>query len=401
MPVLQLRRKACGLKKFYTDEGESAMGELIELKKIKDGKSRKAYYILAVLLLATAALIYVNVAHSAYKKVLKLDNASIMSLENSSYNFGKTSSNIIVCGQEGLSAINKNGEIQWKFSSNAVSPLLSSEGDYCLYSDMGAFKTTLVNGGKEVYTLNSSYEIITASVNKNGYFAVASKERGFKSQVAVFSASGEQIYAWHSVNYYVLAVCVTDDNKGMFVSVLNADNGGDNLCSVLYFNFKDEEPAVIQNTEGNMVSVLKNTENGVLAVGDVAMLGYTRGGKTDFCTDYEGRTLFEYAATNNTVVLGLSASASDGGLGGSVIESYSTGGVKKGAYRLDGEIKFLDTDSGKILVNSDDGAYILTDSCRLSGSLTFENEVREGLVFSGGKKLLLVNGSSVNIYDIK
>ena len=92
------------------------MGELIELKKIKDGKSKKAYYILAVLLLATAALIYVNVAHSAYKKVLKLDNASIMSLENSSYNFGKTSSNIIVCGQEGLSAINKNGEIQWKFS---------------------------------------------------------------------------------------------------------------------------------------------------------------------------------------------------------------------------------------------------------------------------------------------
>lgn len=377
------------------------MGELVELKKIKDGKGKKAYYVLAVLLLATAALIYVNVAHSAYKKTLKLDNTSIMSLENSSYNFGKNGNTIIVCGQEGLSAINKNGEIQWKFSSNAVNPLLSAEGNYCLYTDMGAFKSTLVNGGKEIYAHNSSYEIITAAVNKNGYFAIASKERGFKSQVAVFTPSGEQIYAWHSVNYYVLAVCVTDDNKGMFVSVLNADGGGDNLCSVLYFNLKSEEPAVLLNTEGNIVSVLRNTENGVLAVGDAAMLGYTRSGKTDFCTEYDGRTLFEYAATNETVVLGLSASASDGEPGGSVIEAYSAGGVKKGAYRLDGEIKFLDADSGKILVNSDEGAYILTDTCRLGGSLTFENEVREGLVFSGGKKLLLVNGSSVNIYDIK
>ena len=84
-----------------------------------------------------------------------------------------------------------------------------------------------------------------------------------------------------------------------------------------------------------------------------------------------------------------------------VVETYSESGSRKGSYNTGYEIKFLDVDAKKILVNSADGAYILSESGRLSGTLLFENEVRDGLIFSGGKKLMLVNGSNVNVYDSK
>ena len=75
--------------------------------------------------------------------------------------------------------------------------------------------------------------------------------------------------------------------------------------------------------------------------------------------------------------------------------------ILRGKYEIDDEVSFLDADGNKILVNSLDGAYILSDTGHVYGNLTFENDVREGMIFDSGRKLMLVNGSNVNIYDAK
>ena len=373
------------------------MGEIIDFKK---KTNKNLYIILAILIAATLALLYINIVHSAYKKNLNLNNGSIMSLEDSGYSFAKSGSNIIVCGQEGLTAVNKNGETVWKYSSQTNEPLMSAAGAFVLYTDLSGTKAELVSDGKCIATFEP-YEIITAKVNKSGYVSLSAKERGYKSQVIVFSPKGDKLFAWHSTKYYIVDALVSPDNKSLFVSALDFESGESSVCKLLYFSFSSEEPTVLPSGDGNLISSLVGTTQSVLAIGDTALYSYGRNGKTNFNIDYAGRSIQEYSVSDGIIALGLTKTSVEGSLGGSVVETYTENGTHKGTYNTEYEIKFLDVDGKKVLVNSPDGAYILSDSGRLYGSLSFENEVRDGLIFAGGKKLLLVNGSGVNVYDSK
>lgn len=374
------------------------MGEII---KFKPQKKKSVYIVLGLLILATLILIYINLVHSAYNKSLSLNRTSIMSLEDSSYSFGKAEGNIIVCGQEGLSAINKNGEIAWKYAYTMNNPIISTAGIYSLYADFGGTSCHVLSKGKLISSYESPYQIITAKVNDNGYYAVASKERGYKSQVTVFDRSGNKIYAWHSTQYYVLDVAVTNDNSSLFVSALNTESEDSSISKVLYFSFRSEEPVILETGDNNLIASLCTAQTNVIAIGDFGMYSFDRNGKKVFSVNYEGRTLQEYAFGSGIIALGLTKGSVEGYYGGSVIEVYNMRGVLRGKYAIDDEIKFLDADGNKILVNSLDGAYILSDTGRLYGNLTYENDVREGMIFDGGRKLMLVNGSNVNVYDAK
>ncbi|MBO4898127.1 MAG: hypothetical protein J5590_07515 [Clostridia bacterium] len=373
------------------------MGEIIEFKQ---KSNKKLYIILAVLLVVTLALVYINIVHSAYRKSLNLNAASIMNLEDSGYSFGKCGNNVIVCGQDGLTAIDKNGEIVWKYASQTNEPLMSAAGNYILYADLNGNKAELVTEGKCVASF-SPYEIITAKVNAAGYSALAAKQRGYKSQVIVFGPKGNRVFAWHSTKYYVIDALVAPDNKSLFVSALEFDEGEGFLSKLLYFTFSSDEPNVLSAGDDNLVASLVTSGQSVLAIGNNSIYAFNKNGKKDFSIDYAGRTLQEYAVSDGVIALGLTKTSTEGSIGGSVVEMYSENGSRKGSYNTGYEIKFLDVDGKKVLVNSADGAYILSESGRLSGTLLFENEVRDGLIFSGGKKLMLINGSNVNVYDSK
>lgn len=374
------------------------MGEIVEFKNKRD---KKMYIVPALLLVATLVLVYINLVNGAYTKKVNFNQTSIMSLEDSGYSFSKADGNIVVCGQEGLTAINRNGEVVWKYNYYANNPIISAAGSYVMYADLGGRECHTVSNGNLVSSYESPYEIITAKVNDSGYYAVAAKERGYKSQVIVFDKGGNQIYAWHSAAYYVLDVAVSSDNKSMFVAVLNTDGGENSISRVLYFAFDSEEPVVLETGENNLISSVSNVQGNVAAIGDFGLYEFDKNGKKVFSLDYEGRTLQEYAINGSIIALGLTKGSIEGYYGGSVVEIYNIRGSLRGKYEIDDQIEFLDADGGKILVNSPDGAYILSDTGHVYGNLTFENNVREGLVFDGGKKLLLVNGSNVNVYDAK
>ena len=375
----------------------TGLGEIIDFKK---KSNKKLYLILAALTVVTLALIYINIAHSAYRKNLNLNADSIINLEDSGYSFGKGGNFILVCGKDGIAAVNKNGEIAWKYAAQVNEPLMSAAGNYILYSDLSGNKTELISDGKCIASF-SPYEVITAKVNSGGYSALAAKQRGYKSQVIVFDPKGEQVFAWHSTKYYVIDALVAPDNKSLFVSALEFDESAGFLSRLLYLTFSSDSPSVLPSGDDNLIAVLVSTKQSVLAIGNNALYSYNKSGKSNFSIDYAGRTLQEFAVSDDIIALGLTKTSTEGSIGGSVVETYSESGSKKGSYNTGYEIKFLDVDGRKVLVNSAEGAYILSDGGRLTGTLYFDNEVRDGLIFSGGKKLMLVNGSKVNVFDSK
>ena len=374
------------------------MGDVVEFKPKKD---KKIYVILAVLILACVVLLYINIVHSAYTKNLNLNKSAIMSVEDSGYIFGKSGQSVITCGHEGITAIDKNGEIKWKASFPSTTPYMAVSGKYILLADLNGNSCAVFSGSKKLTEQKLPYKIITANLNENGYYAAATKERGYKSMVTVWNNKGEQVFAWHSTKYHVLSLAVANNNRGMIVSVFDVESTDGNMFKMLHFNFGKETPTELEAGKENLVANLKSVGGRIYAIGDEGLYAYSESGRKAFSIDFGGRTLQRYDITDTTIALALTKTSVEGYYGGSVIETYSASGGKKGSYEVDDEITFLDMEENKVLVNSPDGAYILSDNGRLYGNLTFGNEVREGLIFSGGKKLLLVNGANVNIYDAK
>ena len=374
------------------------MGDIIEFKPKKD---KRIYVVLAILIVACALLLYINIVHSAYTKNLNLNKSAIMSVEDSGYIFGKSGDNVITCGHEGITAIDKNGEIKWKSSFPSTTPYMAVAGKYILLADLSGNNCAVFSGAKKMTEQKLPYKIITANLNENGYYAVATKERGYKAKVTVWNNKGEQVFAWHSTKYHVLSLAVANNNRSMIVSAFDVENTDGNMFKMLHFSFGKETPTELESGKENLVANLKSVGGRIYGVGDEALYAYGDSGRKAFSIDFGGRTLQRYDITDTTIALALTKTSVEGYYGGSVIETYSASGGKKGSYEVDDEITFLDMEENKILVNSPDGAYILSDNGRLYGNLTFGNEVREGLIFSGGKKLLLVNGANVNIYDAK
>ncbi len=374
------------------------MGDIVQFKPKKD---KKIYIVLAVLIVATAILLYINIVHSAYTKSLNLNKSAIMSIEDSGYIFEKSGKEVVACGHEGITAIDKNGEIKWKTPFAASTPYMVTSGKYVLCADLNGNDCAVFVDGRKITEQKLPYEIITANLNENGYYAAATKERGYKAKVTVWNTKGEQVFAWHSTKYHVMAVAVANNNRGMIVSAFDIENTDGNMFKMLYFSFGKDTPTELECGEKNLVANLKSVGNRIYAIGDNAFYAYSESGRKAFNIDFDGRTLQRYATTDTVIALALTKTSVEGYYGGSVVETYSASGAKKGSYGVDDEITFLDMEENKVLVNSPDGAYILSDNGRLYGNLTFGNEVREGIIFSGGKKLLLVNGANVNIYDSK
>ena len=374
------------------------MGKVIQFKQ-KENKN--IYIILAILIVVTLALVYINIVHGAYTKPLNLNNNTIMTIEDSGYIFKKYGNDIVACGHEGLTAISKNGEIKWKVPFTTATPFMITNDKYIFCADLGGNQYSVFSSGRPLVTEKTPYEIITANINESGHYAVATKERGYKAQITVFDIEGRQIFAWHSTKYHVLSLAVANNNKSMLVSVLDSDNTGGDAFKLLHFSFSKETPTEIESGENNLISSITVSGNKFYAVGDTALYAYNENGKKSFIIDYSGRTIQRYSITDSEVLLALTKTSVEGYYGGSVVEIYTPSGSMRGSFEVDDEITFLDTEQNKILVNSPDGAYILSGNGRLYGNLTFSNEVREGLIFSGGKKLLLINGSNVNIYDSK
>lgn len=375
------------------------MGDVV---KFRPPKEKRIYFIIIALLsLATLVLIYLNVAHSAYNKQISLSGTTIMSVDSSVYIFKKAGEEVVVCGPEGISAINKKGEIAWHTDYGAASPFMATSGDYVLCADLNSSDCKVLSKGREVSSQKLPYEIITATVNVNGYYAVASKERGYKSQIAVYDKNGTKVFGWHSTKYHVVALALDDSNKNMLVSVVDVAEKPDNAFKMLHFSFNRDMPAELECTSGNLVSSISFSDGKFFAAGDTSFYAYNAGGSKAFNIDYNGRTLQKFSVLGSTIALGLTKSSVEGYYGGSVVEIYSSQGTKRGYAEIDDEISFLDIEENKILVNSPDGAYILNDAGRIHGDIAFADEVREGIIFSGGKKLLLVNGLNVNVYDAK
>ncbi len=362
---------------------------------------RKPLYIAVFVLLLAALLLWYflggrpSVAglfrNGAYGAQIELDTSFGYAAQK--YNGG-----VAVFGKESIVGIANSGRKAWEIDFPATNPILSCGGRYILAAERGGNKLILTAGGKVRQEMETDEEILFASVNSKGAFAVVTKERGYKAGVKVYDGKGRELYAWHSAEQNILSAAVSEDNKKLAVSVVNMTDLS-RLCSVLQFDLQETSPRILDVGNENLVADVIYNGSELMAVGDETLYYFKKDGTEKFHLNYGGRELQKYSFYPG----GVLCMGFWGGQEGSAaaVEFYDLNGNRKGSCAVSGTISGMDTFGRYAVVTTQEGLLVIGQNGKVKAHQSETGIGAERIFLCGSRsRVFLLSGISAGMYVI-
>ena len=372
------------------------MGEIVRFKVKTEYKYKKTTVIIALAAVTVLILFIINSITPIFKTTGKQKQTSVI-LNSTTFLMGKTTDNAIVCNNDEIIGIAKNGEQAWKIALKFDSPVMKNRGKYTFVADAGNFESKLILNGKEKLAHTSDGEISAIAVNKSGYYAIASREKGFRTRISVYDNKGKNVYAWHTADYDVIDIALSADNNKMAVSAVGS-NGGKSLSTVFLFSFGSQEYKTCYQGDENFVAGVYFAGRNIICIGDTAVYSFAPSSSKIWEINYNGRTLQEFAYDESSVLaMGFTRSSLDSLIGGSVVEIYNAGGRLKGSYETKNVINSIDVSGRDIFINTEEKSVIVNDRGNIASNLPITHNSRDSVLLPGG--VFLPSGNSVELYS--
>lgn len=183
-----------------------------------------------------------------------------------------TDTAMTVYSKKGMAAINSPHYM--------ANPAMSTAGHYALVYDVGGERFRVETASGTISTGRTENNIISASIARCGRYAIVSEESTRLSQVYVYNSDGNALFGWHSADYYINSVALSDSGKYLTVCGLNASNGM--ICSaVIVFSIDDNAEIARQVFEDELLLDVGYTKSGcAIAVGEKRVICISEDAKT-------------------------------------------------------------------------------------------------------------------------
>ena len=353
-------------------------------------------FLVLILILALALLYFVSgrpalqglFQSGEYGASLELDTSFVYAAQ-------KYTGGVAVFGKEGIVGISNLGKQVWEVDFPVTDPILSCSGGYVLAAERGGQTLRLLSGGKVRQEMEMENDIISASVNRKGTFAVVTKERGYKGCVQVFSKRGKPLFKWHSAEQNILSAVVSEDNKKLAVSVVNMTDLS-RMCTVLQFDMRETSPQVLEVGNENLVANLQYNGNELICIGDEALYCFKNNGTEKFHMDYAGRKLQMYSFyPGSLLTLGFWSGEQDGG---SVVEFYDTNGRKRGGHTVYGALAGLDIYGKFAVVTTAEEIMVLGANGKVKLQKEEEHGMQKAFLCGNRNRVFLLSGNLGSMY---
>lgn len=272
---------------------------------------------------------------------------------------------LVVLNTDGLTVYSRDagtaGDKLFSESFRMEDPRLAVTPKYIFAYDLGGSEVRVFNSHSQFARLSMDYPIYGFSAGENGYFAVITAEKNYRTAVYVYDSYARQVYKRLLSNTYMDQISLSPD--GQTFLALGHEAGDGYLKTLLQmYSIKEEKPVMSLTYQGELPLMASYTEEGRFAVLTSTALRFYDG-KSDTPIEVhsmEGNSLSGCTFSSGRLLL----SAEESGLaGGSLLWVYDSKGV------LLGEISFRGRASHTVLQN--DVLYLLnSDSltvCSLSG----------------------------------
>ncbi len=185
---------------------------------------------------------------------ISVSGSSVMNtLSGGGYYFVLTDTNI--------SAYSNAGKIVFDELHGFANPVITISDTRALIYDQGGTTVYIYNLGGKLHTIETDYEIITASISRDADFAVATHSDRYASVTTVYDKNAKKLFTWNSAKDMITNILVDTKGKKLAVTTLNADSGQfDTKLSV--FEIKSGNTVYSTNLEGSIPLSLVNTGSG-------------------------------------------------------------------------------------------------------------------------------------------
>ncbi|MDR0930597.1 MAG: DUF5711 family protein [Clostridiales bacterium] len=300
---------------------------------------------------------------------------------------------LIICDNQGVSAVKSNGNVAWSVNFQARQPRVDSSGSYLLSTDIGGTDFVLIKNGREQFRKTLEGTIWTASVNDNGYVAVASTIPNYKAKIDIYTRGGEKIFSWNLSHQYPIDLAVADNGKKLVAALVSTADK--TLAGNLAFVDIVKAETVGEPSFANcMFSDIRFLNNGdVLAISDVAVMRYTSDGGLKWNTNYNSRVLQKVAVGRSRVVLFFENLRNT-----STAESYTLSqGVLKGSYEFDFDVESVSSRGNVIVASGKRDIAMLRFNARLKTTLAFNNDIRTQEILPNKRDVFVVHSNNVEV----
>jgi hypothetical protein len=275
-------------------------------------------------------------------------------------------------------------------------PQLRIAGGYLLVTELGGKRLQLETKSKTVLNLTTDYDIVTATVHKNGYVAVVTgSQQGYNATVSVYTKDGSLFYERLCSNL-VVDVAFSPNGRQLAIATVGAEQGFmHSVIEVVSLHSEDNAALYSYSGSDSMLCRVEYLSDGLIAaVCDDAVWMYRP--KKETCDIYRltDRELRGFAFGRNCVLV--------------LTQPYGAAGGGTVAYvKNNATVAYLDTVNGEC---RDVSAYkdtftVLTDSYlyRLQGkgiASTTEMPADGRLVALNGNRAMVLGLKNLSRYIV-
>ena len=191
---------------------------------------------------------------------------------------------LAVSSGDTYSFISGLGSSKYSIQLHYNDPALCTSDKFVLIYDRGGKGFCVANSYAEYLNTALESPILTASMNREGAFALVTNEAGARSAVSVYNKKQTLLCQWITNQYYVLSASISPDSDRFAVLALGQESEGLTLVTrVLCFEIGQEEASwTVDLGQRQVYSMTHDKSGGLVILCDDGAHRYEEGRRTAF-----------------------------------------------------------------------------------------------------------------------
>lgn len=315
---------------------------------------------------------------------------------------------LIRCSQDGVQALDADGNVIWDIPFTMSSPSLVQAGDYISVADQLGMSLVTVKDGAETCEITTENTIIMNTVNEIGQTAVVlSAEDGH--MVDLYAEDGSvllQRRTYSAEDGIPMGVALNADGTRMATIYVNYS--GTSISSILtVFDLTESGSSLVDRIlgsvtiEGSLISDIKFVGSQLFYIGTEYMGAIN----TTTNTDSVWQTRLSYQIESLVLQDDYFAVRYGEGLAGTaqkvtdniVIYNYSGEEIYAGQFE---NATYLDAQNGTVIVGSERSFTGLSSSGHVKWTLNAIEDYSRLLAFDNGRQVAALKRGQIDLYDV-
>ena len=368
---------------IYVSGSEETRRENARRKADRQKSRVTTFVIAAVLLIIVVVGIYVHLKIQTYKGIKVV--SSVETVYDANANYAEFADNVLKYTPDGVSYINKNGEVVWTAGEDFKVPIADVWGNYAVVADKGGNLVAVYGVEGAISTVKMPYTICDVGVAKQGAFAVI-LESDSTNYIHMYDKTGQIIYEIQTSidkSGYPMDIAVSDDGRKLFTSYFKMDgvNIKNNLTAYNFDEVGQNENADRMvggySFDEEMIPKVEFVTNDIVAAfSDKEILLYNMKEKPSerAAIPYEGEASSVFYCSDYIGIIYPDKSA--GTSTGYKLVTYDLSGKEKYSYSFNMDYDKIYTTPEELILTGGNQCLIIQESGRTKFAYTFDGLVK-------------------------